>query len=71
MHFVLDFAGTGSVLKIKLLSTRGYGDRSGQDATPLELDILVIVINLFVTVINVPDVLVEIPGFYQVPELKY
>ena len=21
--------------------------------------------------INVPDVLVEIPGFYQVPELKY
>ena len=37
--------------------TRGYGDRSRQDATPLELDILVIVVKLVVVVINVPDII--------------
>ena len=40
-------------------TTRGYGDRSRQDATPLELDILVIVIvvKFVVVVINVPDII--------------
>ena len=39
-------------------NTRGYGDRSRQDATPLELDILVIVIVVkLVVVINVPDII--------------
>ena len=48
--------------------------RGSLDATPLELDIvlvIVIVITLVVVVANILDVLPKIPGLYEVPELKY